>query len=198
MSSTRIPDPPNNQINDIVVDPGNNEILWLATGDFWGQGTLGGLIKYNIRTGTKKIFTSGLNPENIISNNLMSLCFYDNNKLCIGTRNKGLQLFDKLENKFYSYTKNDWDPESIGTDESVLNIIKDKSGSLWFGFWGDGISMLSSATSKFRHYKKEISNENSLSDNYINTFTEDENGDIWIGTKKGGVNKFNPRTSKFY
>ena len=47
----------NNRINDFVLDPSDNNLLWCATGDIWGRGSYGGLIHYNMETGETKLFS---------------------------------------------------------------------------------------------------------------------------------------------
>ncbi|HKJ81854.1 MAG TPA: SpoIIE family protein phosphatase [Ignavibacteriaceae bacterium] len=188
--------PPNNGVNGIVFDPANRDIVWLATGDFFGRGNLGGLIRYDLKTGWEKTFT----PENrsdLPGRNLMSVCFDGNDKLWVGTRNNGVLLYDKKEDKFYDYKNNEYDRESFVTDNAVLSMLKDNSGTMWFGTWGDGISLLSPTLQKFSQYKHLPGRKNGLIDNNINTFAEDIDGNIWIGTNAGNLSKFNPHTRIF-
>jgi serine phosphatase RsbU (regulator of sigma subunit)/ligand-binding sensor domain-containing protein len=186
----------NNYINDAVFDPANKDIIWLATGDFWGRGNIGGLIRYNLKTGWKKSFNPDNRPD-MSDKHLMCLCFDGNDKLWIGTRTKGALLYNKNQDQFYSYSKNEYDKQSFASSISVRSIIKDKSGTLWFGTWGEGISLLSPSLQKFSQYKYLPDQQNGLMDNYINAFTEDIDGNIWIGTKAGGLSSFNPRTKAF-
>ena len=189
-------DPPNNGVNGIVFDPANRDIVWLATGDFFGRGNLGGLIRYDLKTGWDKIYTPGNRPD-LPGRHLMSVCFDGNDKLWVGTRNNGVLLYDKKEDKFYNYKNNEYDRESFVTDNAVLSILKDNSGTMWFGTWGDGISLLSPTLQKFSQYKHLPGRKNGLIDNNINTFAEDIDGNIWIGTNAGGLSKFNPHTRAF-
>jgi len=188
---------PNNLINDAVLDPANKEIIWLATGDFWGRGSLGGLIRYNLRTGWKKIFKPENRSGDLPDKHLMSLSFDGNNNLWIGSRYKGVFLYNKKEDKFYNFINNEFDDESFATFNSVRSILKDKSGTIWFGTWGDGISLLSPSLQKFSHYNYLPNDNNGLLNNYVNTFAEDKEGNIWIGTQAGGLSKFNPGTLLF-
>ena len=188
---------PNNLINSAVIDPANNDIIWIATGDFWGRGSLGGLIRYNLTTGAKKLFSPETRPNEILSNHILSLCFSDNDKLWIGMRNDGTLIYDRKEDKFYNLKKNEFDKESFCTSDAVRSILKDRAGNIWFGTWGEGISLLSTSLQKFSSYKYLPNESKGLLDNYINTFTEDKDGNIWIGTKAGGISKFNPRTKVF-
>jgi len=188
---------PDNLINDAVIDPKNKNIIWLATGDYWGRGSLGGLIQYNLNTGSKIIFSPETRSQDMPDRHLLSLCFNGSDNLWIGTRTKGALLYNTKEDRFYNYQKNEFDEGSFITNNSVRSMLVDRSGTLWFGTWGDDISILSPAAQKFSHFKHLPMEKNALSDNYINTFAEDENGNIWIGTKAGGVSKFNPVKKTF-
>ncbi len=188
---------PNNLINSFEVDPGNNELLWIASGDLWGRGTRGGLIKFNLNNKRSNIFNSENRPDEIPDKHMLNLCFNGKNHLWIGTRNKGALLYNKKEDIFYNYKNNNLDSESFVTSTAVLTISKDRSGTLWFGTWGQGIAILSPGTQKFTHYKHIPNSKSGLLDNNINTFAEDKNGEIWIGTSRGGISKFNSLNKSF-
>ncbi|MDZ7763816.1 MAG: SpoIIE family protein phosphatase [Melioribacteraceae bacterium] len=189
--------PPNNIIQEIAVDPANHDVIWLATGDIWGRGTYGGIIKFNLRTGRKEIYSSDNRPGELTAKHIVSIEFLDKDNLWIGSRENGAFFYNKNEDKFYNYKNNKLDPESIVTSQAVLAIKKDKSGSIWFGTWGDGISILSSASQKFTSYKHLPNEETGLLDNYVLAFAEDKNGNIWIGTESGGLTKYNPKLKTF-
>jgi signal transduction histidine kinase/ligand-binding sensor domain-containing protein len=190
-------DIPNNLINDAVIDPENKNIIWLATGDYWGRGSLGGLIQFDLITGSKKIFSPETRKTDLPDRHLLCLCFYDMDHLWIGTRIQGALLYNRKEDRFYNFENNEFDEGSFVTNNSVRSMLVDRSGTMWFGTWGDGIAVLSPAAQKFSHYKHLPGEKYGLSDNYVNTFTEDNHGNIWIGTKAGGVSKFNPATKTF-
>jgi signal transduction histidine kinase/ligand-binding sensor domain-containing protein len=188
---------PNNLINDAVADPVNKDMIWLATGDLWGRGSLGGLIRYDLHTGSSTLFSPDTRKEDLPDRHLLRLCFSDDNNLWIATRYAGAILYNRKDDRFYVYTHHEFDEDSFVTDGAVRSILKDRSGTIWFGTWGDGIAILSPAAQKFSHYKHLPQEKQGLPDNCINTFTEDKNGNIWIGTKSGGLSKFNPKKKTF-
>ncbi|MCB9211282.1 MAG: SpoIIE family protein phosphatase [Ignavibacteriales bacterium] len=184
--------PPNNLINDITVDPANSDLLWLATGDFWAQGNLGGLFRYDKKRRIKKQFFS----ENFNEKHILRVLFQDKDNLWIGSRGNGAYLYNKVENKFYHYKKND-NEESFGIQTAIRSMMKDNSGSIWFGGWEEALTIYKSTSSKFLHYKNKADEVNSLSSNVVTCFAEDEDGNIWIGTDSGGLNKLNPESQSF-
>ena len=79
------------------------------------------------------------------------------------------------------------------SQSSVLSILQDKKGFLWFGT-RDGLNKYDgNGFSVFRHNLKDTT---TLSDNYVKTLFEDVKGNLWVGTL-GGLNKFVPETNSF-
>jgi serine phosphatase RsbU (regulator of sigma subunit)/ligand-binding sensor domain-containing protein len=188
---------PNNLILDLAVDPANSEIVWMATGDNWGRGSLGGLIRYNLISHREKIYTVNNRPNELTEVHLMKLCFYDNDRLWIGARNSGAFLYNKSEDKFYNYSKSKYNPDSFGTAIAVISIIKDRSGVIWFGSWGAGLSLLSPTSQKFSHFKSTFQDDPKFISTDVTSFAEDEEGNIWIGTYDAGLSKYYPKENRF-
>jgi signal transduction histidine kinase/ligand-binding sensor domain-containing protein len=187
----------NNRFNDVAMDPRDKNTLWLATGDIWGRGTLGSLLKLNLETGENKLFTWETRPEEIPDRHILTVCFAGPEKLWVGTRNNGVLLYDMKQDRFFNYKYNEYDEGSLVTENAIRSMLLDRSGTLWFGTWGDGVSLLSPARQKFTHYKHLPGVNDGLPDNWVTSITEDRNGNIWIGTKSGGLSKFDPVSTTF-
>ncbi|MBU1717957.1 MAG: PAS domain S-box protein, partial [Bacteroidetes bacterium] len=70
----------------------------------------------------------------------------------------------------------------------VLSILEDKSGNLWFGTWGGGVSRYDGET--FTHF----TTEQGLSNNVVRSILEDKSGNLWFGTNGGGVSRYDGET----
>ena len=66
----------------------------------------------------------------------------------------------------------------------VLSITEDKSGNLWFGTDGGGVSRYDGTS--FTHF----TTKEGLSDNIVNSIMEDKSGNLWFGTWGGGVSRY--------
>ncbi len=77
---------------------------------------------------------------------------------------------------------------------TVLNIIKDRRGFLWFGTRG-GLNRYDGY--EFKTYQHDPDDPNSVGGNFVGNLLEDRDGMIWIGTISGGLTKFNPGTETF-
>ncbi|MES2325026.1 MAG: two-component regulator propeller domain-containing protein [Pseudomonadota bacterium] len=88
--------------------------------------------------------------------------------------------------------------EKLGLDqglpqESVLNIIQDRQGFMWFGTQAglgryDGYRMTV--------YKNDPADPASINDNYVSASFEDGLGRLWFGTK-GGLTRYDRSSQKF-
>jgi len=76
---------------------------------------------------------------------------------------------------------------------SVLSILNDRTGFLWFGTF---LGLVRYDGYDFKVFNHTSNNPTSLSDNSVKVMIEDSQGNIWIGTE-GGLNFFNTKTEKF-
>ncbi|MDT3695238.1 MAG: two-component regulator propeller domain-containing protein [Ignavibacterium sp.] len=80
------------------------------------------------------------------------------------------------------------------SNNTVYNIIQDKSGFLWFTT-DDGLNRFDGY--QFKVFRNDQKDQNSISDNTTMAITEDYEGNIWIGTKNGIINCYDPVFNRF-
>ena len=79
------------------------------------------------------------------------------------------------------------------SQSSVIAILQDSKGYIWFGT-RDGLNKFDGTKfTKFRHNSED---ETSISHSWITCIFEDRNKNIWVGTKNG-LNLFNPKLNNF-
>ena len=115
-----------NRFNDAVFDPGDPNTVWLATGDIWGRGTLGGLLKLNLESGQSKLFTWKNRPGEIPDRHILTVCFSGPDKLWVGTRNYGALLYDLKQDRFFNYKYNEYDEGSLVTENAIRSMLLDQ------------------------------------------------------------------------
>jgi signal transduction histidine kinase len=71
------------------------------------------------------------------------------------------------------------------SNNSVRSILEDKSGNLWFGTDGGGVSRYDGES--FVHFTEK----EGLNNNSVWSILEDKSGNLWFGTQGGGVSKYN-------
>lgn len=80
------------------------------------------------------------------------------------------------------------------SQSSILSILQDKSGFMWFGT-GSGLNRFDGYN--FKIYLNESDDSLSISDNGISALFEDQKGFIWVGTNGGYVNRFDRKSDSF-
>lgn len=65
--------------------------------------------------------------------------------------------------------------------DNITSSLLDRSGNLWFGTWGGGISKFDGVS--FTNF----TTAHGLSNNLVHCLAEDAAGNIWIGTDGGGI-----------
>ena len=80
------------------------------------------------------------------------------------------------------------------SQNSVLSILQDSKGFLWFGTW-DGLNKYDGYS--FSSWSESISDDVSrISNTTIHAIYEDEKGNLWLGTE-GGLNKYDRKRNLF-
>jgi ligand-binding sensor domain-containing protein/signal transduction histidine kinase len=79
------------------------------------------------------------------------------------------------------------------SQESVLNILQDRQGFMWFGTQA-GLNRFDGY--RMTLFRNDPDDAASLPDNYVTSSYEDEEGRLWFGTK-GGLARFDSTTQKF-
>jgi two-component system sensor histidine kinase ChiS len=82
----------------------------------------------------------------------------------------------------------------------ITSVLVDSDDILWLGTLNKGLGIYDKVADKFRIYKHDPFNINSISSNNILTIIESSENNrkyLWIGTDGGGLCKFNPRSGIF-
>ncbi|MCP3963861.1 MAG: GGDEF domain-containing protein [bacterium] len=85
---------------------------------------------------------------------------------------------------FERYLHDPGHPASLGHD-SILSMLEDRSGNLWFAHYG-GLDRLAPGTDSFDHFTHKPATGASLSPGRVRTLYQDVSDRLWIGTD-GGV-----------
>ncbi|WP_051249818.1 hybrid sensor histidine kinase/response regulator [Maridesulfovibrio zosterae] len=163
--------------------------------------------KNELWIGTKK----GISIYNPTSDNFETLFrsleindIYEDNKgtLWLGTleglakRSAETASLSPEKMHFTFFTKNQMDPQSIG-DNKIIKILEDRSGVLWIGTYGDGLSLLTPKMQAFGIKSRHPWKKNTLPGMEVSAVLEDSQGEVWIGTYKNGLSIYNPHTNIF-
>lgn len=110
----------------------------------------------------------------------------------LGSSGSGIYKISRGRQKFSLY-------DSWGKQEDFNNYVsalcEDSEGYIWIGT-GGGLYRQDRLTGKFRLYRREYKNENSLGSNVIRALAQDSEGNLWIGHDRG-VDVLDPARRRF-
>ncbi len=160
-------------------------------------GTLKGLINFNIKTGKFNRFLVNTSDANSINSNRINTIIEPSSEnksgvLWIGTGyglfrfDKAAQKFTKVETYISGYDLN---------NKNILSLFEDRSGLIWIGTAEDGVLKYDRERLKFKHYRHDPFDPNSLSHNTIRAIYEYKDI-LWVGTLGGGLNKLEKNGKK--
>lgn len=161
----------NKNVKSVFVDGG---LVWV--------GTSGGVIRYNTRDDSYKLFDV---KSGLLSNGI----FYVgriHGRLAVGTYGGGLSLLDERSEKWKTYNI----PEGLG-DAFVYDVITAGNGDIWIATWS-GVNRVVGGDldnrGKWELYTVE-NTKGGLPNDWVYGLAEGRNGDIWLATE-GGMARF--------
>ena len=174
-----------NYINTIYEDQFGQ--LWI--------GTNSGLNKFDRFTQRFIQYRHDPNDPNSLSDNQVWAIYEDSysqgKTLWIGTREGGINRYDRKNNQFINYTRDFDDPHSLN-NPAILSIYQDQAGDLWFGTYSGGLNKFNRDTNQFTFFTER----DGLSNNMIFGILEDRQNHLWLSTNKG-LSKFNLADNSF-
>ena len=102
------------------------------------------------------------------------------NRIWIGTQ-RGLLLFDRATETFRAFRHDPADPKSLSSDY-VLSISEDRTGLLWVGTRGGGVSRWNPRTWSLGAQAPDL-----LAGAVVNAFAQTQDQQAWIGTIAAGL-----------
>jgi len=151
-----------------VIDDGKGNI-WIGTDN-------GGITIYNTSTNKYTQLEYKINNLFSIPSNHIK-CFYHDkqNIMWVGTSKRGVAYTCLSNTLFTRY--------NISGQDDISCILEDRSGNLWFGYDGDGITSIQ-PTDKITKYDYQ---DGAIPENLIVCSFLDSKNRIWFGTYGGGV-----------
>jgi len=135
-------------------------------------------------------FHHDINNSNSLSSNVISRILVDSKeRLWVGTRGGGLNLYREQTQDFIQIKTNS---EQITLSNDTINaLFEDNLGNLWVGT-DNGINILSHQNGKWTNKQifQQLGNPRSLSHNTVYAIIQTNNNDIWLGTNGGGISVF--------
>ncbi len=191
------PDAPKSLSSDIVydIDEDDERNLWI--------GGEGGLNKFDRATGGfEQVLMTASTPDGASPQTVYALMIDRRDNVWVSGA-LALDRLNILTGEYISYRNFPENPHSMA-ETVYLPTVEDQNDAIWVGTWGDGVYRLDAdqrdlppRAAKFRQYKHDPADPNSLSADRIQPMLVDRVGNLWIGTADGGLNKYNPESDNF-
>jgi ligand-binding sensor domain-containing protein/serine phosphatase RsbU (regulator of sigma subunit) len=168
--------------------------------NFW-IGTAQGIRKIDTNTQKITFFTHSLNDESLTNNNVSAITEDQSEHIWIGTMGGGVNRFvpkayQSEEYEIVQYINDFYNPQSLSLN-NVSSLLVDKSGILWVGTVGGGVSIHDYGKEKFHVHRLSAYTGTSVNNNMIWSISGDDDNIIWLGTGGGGLNRFEPKYGQY-
>lgn len=155
--------------------------LWLGTFEH-------GLDVMNIKTG-KIVRHYGKGPGSALQSDFIFTVYQSPaGEILIGTT-IGIYRYNKASDAF-----------EVLPDLPLYNwytsILKDATGNLWTGTYGDGVHYRDAKTGKTKNFRYIVADNHSISSDRVNNIYQDKKGQLWFATENG-LCRWNPSAQNF-
>lgn len=175
-----------NIVRDFCED--NNGNIWI--------GTFNGLSVYDKNTNNFTSYQANEEKGSLSHSSIWSIIKDDQGTIWLGTYFGGVDYFNP---EFEIYTQFKMSKtESRGLSFPIVSkMTEDKNDNLWICTEGGGLNVYNKNTGKFKWFKHENNNNNSILHNNVKAlYYDDKNDVLWIGSL-GGLNKLDIKSLHF-
>lgn len=167
-------------IHGLLVD---GDDLWVSTFEH-------GVNILDIKTGrVKKHYITGPNSHGLNNNFIISLLKTKSGDIYLGST-LGLYRYNRREGNFRY--------EAEVADGSFIScLLEDRDGTIWIATHNRGLFSFNPFTGAKAHFLHKAGQENSLSNNSINSLYEDSFGHLWLSTEGGGLCRLDRQRKQF-
>lgn len=127
-------------------------------------------------------------PPGAAAGTAVSALMFDRDGTLWVASNLGLLRLDRGSDAFTHYRHDRGDRQGIA-DNYVLSLFQDRTGTLWAGTWGNGISRTDLGGGGFGFYNASDDGRLGLSDAKVYGISSERPGVLWLTTREGGINR---------
>ena len=155
-----------------------------------------GIYNYNLSDSTFERFHIPKRPELENENLVIWQMIYDQNNNIIMASGQGIIQLDILE-KTSVYADYDLQNPSALHSYRFKQIMRDKTGLIWLGSSGLGISKYNSMKNRIRSYNHLTNDAQSITPGWVGVIFEFSENELWFISQSESISVFNKITRKF-
>lgn len=110
---------------------------------------------------------------------------WDSHTLFIATDGAGVYRLDTRNDQCTPFLKADYLSPNAMNGNNILDLYIDESQRLWLANYPIGVTICDLRQDPFTWLKHSIGNEQSLTNDQVNSLIEDSDGDLWMATNNG-------------
>lgn len=174
-------------VNSVYEDRSGN--LWMATRN---EGL------YVLRNNELKHYVHNRNNDgSLIHNNVRQVCEDQNGNIWLSTYGGLCRMGGGIDNPEFIHYNYELVNHRFNI-RSIIPMICDNQGNLWFGSFYEGLSYYNTGAEVYFYYKPDAESESSLHSPVTNAICEDCSGALWIGTEGGGLSRKSMNSRSFH
>jgi signal transduction histidine kinase/ligand-binding sensor domain-containing protein len=85
----------------------------------------------------------------------------------------------------------------LGANPTVISVVQDLSGTIWFGTFGHGLVSYNPYTRAYSIHRHDPHDSSSLCNDVVHRLFVDHRGTLWVGTE-GGLSALEPGSHQFH
>ncbi|QQS51376.1 MAG: hypothetical protein IPM71_01245 [Bacteroidota bacterium] len=151
-----------------------------------------GLVKFNTKTNQFEIIP--IENDRGKSIEIIEIIEQNSEYLWLGTYS-GIYLYHKNTGSLLNFCHVPLKEKTLSQDV-VISLYLDKTGSLWAGTGSAGLNKLNINSKQFTLYQQIPGNSQSISDNLIRSLLVDNQNKIWVGGVSGTIDVINRNTQQ--
>lgn len=135
-------------------------------------------------------FYNKTSVDNSLSSNVISRIIIDSNqRLWIGTRGGGVNLYEPESKSFRHITTKTTNTQI--SNDGINTLFEDSEGKIWIGT-ENGLNILTTVGEHWNvdQIHQQLGNSLSLSNNIVHSIIETNGHEIWVATNGGGISVF--------
>lgn len=141
-----------------------------------------------------KVLNNPSDFSSLSSNSIHALYTDKQNSIWVGTYAGGVNLYNKLLQRFGHHEALPGSYKSI--NDKYVSAILDEDAYLWIGT-EKGLNRYDKTLDRWEYFIHDFKDPNSIGSNAVLDIMRDSDGRMWIGTYNGGLNLFNEKTKSF-
>ena len=157
-----------------------------------------GLMEFEPESGQRQhlFYPHAGNPNSLSGHTPFSLIETRDGSIWVGTKENGLNRYNRETKQFTRYFDNPEDSLSL-SGQKIYTLLEDHRGDLWVGTSQKGLIRLNHNGEHLSSYIYTPGSHNCIQSNVVMSLHEDKYHNLWIGTRGGGLNKLDSARHNF-